>query len=39
MEWVGTAGTGDDAEPPQTEPGANTARAAEVKAEVGNSPN
>jgi predicted PurR-regulated permease PerM len=39
MEWVGTAGTGGDAEPPQTESGANTARAAEVKAEVGNSPN
>ena len=29
MEWVGTAGTGDEAEPLQTEPGANTARAAE----------
>jgi len=29
MEWVGTAGTDDEAEPPQTEPDANTARAAE----------
>jgi len=29
MEWVGTAGTGDDAELQQTEPGANTARATE----------